>query len=69
VPEDHLLRRINGLVAAAPADLHDELAFFYSYIGWPPIDPELMIRMLVVSYCYGVRSTRRLCGRILDQDQ
>ena len=26
-----------------------------------PIDPELMLRMLIVGYCYGIRSERRLC--------
>ncbi|RMT18080.1 putative transposase, partial [Pseudomonas amygdali pv. mori] len=37
------------------------LADFYSPIGRPSIDPELMIRLLVVGYCYGIRSERRLC--------
>ena len=36
---------------------------FYSDIGRPWIDPELMIRMLIVGYCYGIRSERRLCER------
>jgi hypothetical protein len=30
------------------------LAPFYSEVGRPSIDPELMIRMLIVGYCYGV---------------
>jgi transposase len=30
----------------------------YSEIGRPPIDPELMIRMLIVGYCYGIRFER-----------
>lgn len=64
VPDNHLLRRINGFVAAALADLHDELAPFYSYTGRPSIDPELMVRMLIVGYSYGIRSERRLCEEV-----
>jgi hypothetical protein len=33
-------------------------------IGRPSIDPELMIRMLIVGYCFGVRSERRLCEEV-----
>lgn len=39
-------------------------ANFYSPIGRPSIDPELMVRMLVVGYCYGIRSERRLCEEV-----
>ena len=60
VPKDHLLRRIDGFVTAALADMHERLAPSYSEIGRPSIDPELMIRMLIVGYCYGLRSERRL---------
>lgn len=41
-----------------------ELASFYSHTGRPSIDPELMIRMLLVGYCFGIRSERRLCGEV-----
>ncbi len=64
VPDNHLLRRINGFVAATPAGLHDELAPFYSYTGRSSIDPELMFRMLIVGYSYGIRSQRRLCEEV-----
>jgi len=37
---------------------------FYSHTGRPSIDPELVIRMLLVSYCYSIRSERRLCDRV-----
>jgi transposase len=37
---------------------------YYSDVGRPSIDPELMIRMLLVGYCYGVRSERRLCEEV-----
>lgn len=64
VPSNHLLRRINGFVCAAFVDLHDELAHFYSDTGRPSIDPELMLRMLIVGYSYGIRSERRLCEEV-----
>ena len=46
------------------ADLRATLEPFYSDIGRPSIDPELMIRMLIVGYCYGIRSERRLCEEV-----
>jgi hypothetical protein len=46
--ENHLLRRMNVFVTVALADLHKELEPHYSEIGRPSIDPELMIRMLIV---------------------
>ena len=64
IPENHLLRRMNVFVTAALADLHKELEPHYSDIGRPSVDPELMIRMLIVGYCYGIRSERRLCQEV-----
>src|ERR1700722_2561146 len=37
---------------------------YYSEIGRPSVDPELMIRMLIVGYCYGLRSERRLTQEV-----
>ena len=37
---------------------------YYSETGRPSIDPELMIRMLIVGYCFGIRSERRLCEEV-----
>jgi transposase len=62
VPADHLLRSIDRFVALG--DLRRELAPFYSTIGRPSVDPELMIRMLIVGYCFGIRSERRLCEEV-----
>src|ERR1700688_4830875 len=59
VPADHLLRSIDRFVELG--ELRRELAAFYSTMGRPSIDPELMIRMLIVGYCFGIRSERRLC--------
>lgn len=64
VPKDHLLRRIDGFVTLALADVHERLEPYYSEIGRPSIDPELMIRMLIIGYCYGLRSERRLTQEV-----
>jgi transposase len=64
IPASHLLRRINPMVTRILADLRERLEPFYSEIGRPSIDPELMIRMLIVGYCYGIRSERRLCEEV-----
>src|SRR5215467_1228987 len=58
VPERHLLRSIDRFVELD--GLRQELAPFYSEMGRPSIDPELLIRMLIVGYCFGIRSERRL---------
>src|SRR5215469_1943908 len=63
LPRD-LLRRMNGFVTAALGDLHQQLGAYYSAIGRPSVDPELMIRMLIVGYCYGIRHERRLCEEV-----
>jgi len=62
VPTRHLLRSIDRFVELD--GLRRELAPFYSDIGRPSIDPELMIRMLLVGYCFGIRSERRLCEEV-----
>ena len=64
IPAGHLLRRINPVVTGVLAGLREKLAPFYSEIGRPSIDPELMIRMLIVGYCYGIRFERRLCEEV-----
>ena len=60
IPAGHLLRRMNPIVTRVLAELREKLAAFYSDIGRPSIDPELMLRMLIVGYCYGIRHERRL---------
>ena len=64
IPERHLLRRINPIVTRVLAELCETLKPFYSEIGRPSIDPELMLRMLIVGYCYGIRFERRLCEEV-----
>jgi transposase len=62
VPDKHILRSIDRFVVLS--DLRGQLAPFYSDTGRPSIDPELMIRMLMVGYCVGIRSERRLCEEV-----
>lgn len=57
--KNHLLRGIDQCLDLS--DLRHYLADFYSPIGRPSIDIELMIRILVVGYCVDIRSERRLC--------
>jgi transposase len=62
VPADHLLRSIDRFVDLS--DIREQLRPFYSETGRPSIDPELMIRMLIIGYCMGIRSERRLCDEV-----
>ena len=62
VPADHLVRSIDRFVDLT--DIRARLAPFYSTTGRPSIDPELLIRMLIVGYCFGIRSERRLCEEV-----
>jgi transposase len=62
VPADHMLRAIDRFVDLDGLRAH--VAPFYSSIGRPSIDPELLIRMLIVGYCFGIRSERRLCEEV-----
>ena len=43
------------------SELRETLSPFYSHTGRPSIDPEVMLRMLIEGYCYGIRSERQLC--------
>ena len=62
VPDDHLPRNIDRFVDLSGVRAH--LGPYYSDVGRPSIDPELMIRMLIVGYCLGIRSERRLCEEV-----
>ena len=62
VPADHLLRGIDRCLDLG--DLRQHLAPFYSHTGRPSVDPELMVRMLIVGYSFGIRSERRLCEEV-----
>src|SRR5688500_1217454 len=62
VPAGQLLRAIDRFVDLDGVRSH--LAPFYSSTGRPSVDPELLIRMLIVGYCYGSRSEHRLCEEV-----
>ena len=62
VPDHHLLRKIDRFVDLS--ELRTHLSPYYSDVGRPSIDPELMMRMLLVGYCSGIRSERRLCDQV-----
>jgi len=62
VPQDHRLRKIDRFLNLS--DLRQHLAPYYSHTGRPSIDPELMIRMLIIGYCLGIRSERSWCEEV-----
>jgi len=62
VPQDHLLRRIAALLDLS--GVRQQLASYYSIMGRPSLDPELMIHMLLIGYLYGIRSERRLVEEV-----
>jgi transposase len=62
VPDDHLLRLIDRFVDLS--GIREHLRPFYSECGRPSVDPELMIRMLIIGYTHGIRSERRLCEEV-----
>lgn len=62
IPQNHLLRQIDRFLDFD--QIRHQLDCFYIHTGRPSIDPELMIRMLLVGYCYGIRSERRLCEEV-----
>src|SRR5665213_1436598 len=62
VPHDHLLRGVDAVFDFAAT--RKSLEPHYSATGRPSIDPELMIRMLLIGYLFGIRSERRLCEEV-----
>ena len=62
VPADHLVRKLDAVLDLSW--LRAELAPYYSHTGRPSIDPELMIRMLIVGYVFAIRSERQLCSEL-----
>ena len=62
VPADDLLRGIDRCLDLG--EVRGHLAPFYSHTGRPSVDPELMLRRLIVGYSFGIRSERRLCEEV-----
>ncbi len=63
VPADHTLRRLDAVLNFDR--VRSALVGHYSPTGRPSIDPELMLRMLLIGYAYGIRSERLLCSEVL----
>src|SRR5215472_15402131 len=62
IPETHLLRLIDRYVDFS--FVRDRLQPFYSSTGRPSIDPEVLLRLLLVGYLYGISSERRLLDEV-----
>jgi transposase len=62
VPADHLLRQIDAVLDFS--EIRRSLTPYYAATGRPSIDPELMIRMLLIGYAFAIRSERRLCDEV-----
>src|SRR5512132_3449430 len=62
VPADHVLRRVDAVLDLS--FIRSSQAEYYSHMGRLSIDPELMIRMLLVGYLYGIRSETRICEEV-----
>ncbi|MGB6228864.1 MAG: IS1182 family transposase [Litorimonas sp.] len=62
VPAEHLLRRIDAVLDLS--FVYEVMTPYYARGGRPSVDPELLLRMLLVGYLYGVRSERRLCEEV-----
>jgi len=58
VPETHLLRLIEKHISFA--FVREKLKDSYSDTGRPSIDPELLLRILLIGYLYGITSERKL---------
>src|SRR5450755_2453666 len=62
IPENHLLRMIDRHVSLA--FVRDKLQDSYSETGRPSIDPELLLRILLIGYLYGITSERKLVDEL-----
>ena len=62
IPENHLLRLIDKHIKFN--FIRDKVKHLYSHTGRPSIDPEILLRMLLIGYLYGIISERRLCEEV-----
>jgi len=58
IPENHLLRLVDQHISLA--FVGERLKDSYSDTGRPSIDPELLLRILLIGYLYGITSERKL---------
>jgi transposase len=62
IPDNHILRLIDRHVDFS--FIREKVKPLYSHTGRPSVDPELMLRMLLVGYLFGITSERRLCDEV-----
>lgn len=62
IPQDHILRLINHYVDFS--FIRTKVEHLYSHTGRPSVDPDVMMRMLLVEYLFGISSERRLCDEV-----
>ncbi len=62
VPENHLLRLVDRHIDFN--FIREKVKHLYSHTGRPSIDPEILLRMLLIGYLYGITSERRLCEEV-----
>jgi transposase len=62
IPEAHILRLIDHYVDFS--FIRPKLEHLYSHTGRPSVDPDVMMRMLLVGYLFGITSERRLCDEV-----
>ena len=58
IPDNHLLRLIDKHISFG--FVREQLKDSYSDSGRPSIDPELLLRILLIGYLYGITSERKL---------
>ena len=62
VPQDHILRKIKDEIDFSFIDKLAEP--LYSNRGRPSVDPQVLVRMLLIGYLYGINGERRLCQEV-----
>jgi transposase len=62
VPADHLVRLVDRHIDFS--FIREKVEHLYSHTGRPSIDPETLLRMLLIGYLYGITSGRRLCEEV-----
>jgi transposase len=62
IPNDHLLKRLDRFIDFG--FVRERLRDTYSAVGRPSIDPEVLLRLLLVGYLYGITSERRLLEEV-----
>lgn len=62
IPEDHILRLIDRYVDFS--FIRTKVEHLYSHTGRPSVDPDVMMRMILVGYLFGITSERRLCDEV-----